>query len=311
MEKGNGDRGCNTCAVFPRRPAASPAGPPARPPCHASQPAPLPPFAGPLCTIALLPHLPPPAPRMAPPGHPAHLEHPLAAVGHRAVLKRVLPLHRLHGHLGDVVLGQQLPHLSLHLAKGLLRRGQEQGRMGAAWVGAADKRGARSPHLYRQASPPPTPSQSPHASAAHAPHARAALPALTCSSGISFFLAAGSLAAAASSSAISSLPTGCRGTTNTLRCMPRTTVQHDTCWPLCGTCTDARDGQVEASGAHLIARHACHRRDAQHAAAGPHTGYRAAAGDRERRAAVQPSGLALPNRYTTPGCASSSCASTR
>lgn len=54
---------------------------------------------------------------------------------------------------------------------------------------------------------------------------------------MSFFLAPTSPpAAAASSSEIFSLPTGTRGTTKMLRCMPRTTAQQDTCCPLCGTC---------------------------------------------------------------------------
>ena len=52
---------------------------------------------------------------------------------------------------------------------------------------------------------------------------------------MSCFLAAGSVAAAAASASISSPPTAARGTTNKLRCMPRTTVQHDTNWPLWGT----------------------------------------------------------------------------
>ena len=62
----------------------------------------------------------PPTPRP-----PAHLEHPLLAVAYCRILKGVLPLHRLHGHLSDVVLGQQLPHLRLHLGEGLLQGDRE------------------------------------------------------------------------------------------------------------------------------------------------------------------------------------------
>lgn len=75
-------------------------------------------------TAAHLPHTQLPAAKTG----TAHLEHPLLAVRHRRVLKRVLPLHRLHGHLGDVVGGQQLPHLSLDVGKGLLRGGHGRTR---------------------------------------------------------------------------------------------------------------------------------------------------------------------------------------
>ena len=167
-----------------------------------------------------------------PPTHthtpPPHLEYPLLAVAYRRVLKGVLPLHRLHGHLSDVMLGQQLPHLRLHLGEGLL---QAEGAGRQAWMASAggwkmsDWLGLHLVYLRwlaLQRSRPALPCQ-PALPVLAAP--------LTCSSGMSFFLAAGSVAAAASSSAISSLPTGSRGTTSRLRCMPRTTVQHETCCP--------------------------------------------------------------------------------
>ena len=50
----------------------------------------------------------------------AYLEHPLLAVPHVGILTGILPLDGLHGHLGHLVLGQQLPNLSFHATEGLL-----------------------------------------------------------------------------------------------------------------------------------------------------------------------------------------------